>query len=182
MVISMSAETVYQNPWFSVRKEGLYHYIVEAGSNNGASVLTVVDGTHFLFLQTERRSQGVVLLESPRGYGEEGESSSDAAARELLEETGYRVHPRNLHHLGAMRPNTGILRSRVDMFLAEVSSQDKVCERDAEAKEIVLVPIECLDEVIQEGTMEDSFTLAALFFYTRMMAGKISEKAHADNK
>lgn len=55
-----------------------------------ATVAVVVpDGDYFLVVKEE--SEGAIVLNQPAGHIEENESVFEAARREALEETGYRV-------------------------------------------------------------------------------------------
>lgn len=59
------------------------------------TVATVVpDGDRFLFV--EERVRGRLVVNQPAGHLEPGESLIDAAVRETLEETGWRVEPSHL--------------------------------------------------------------------------------------
>ncbi|MFO7326103.1 MAG: NUDIX hydrolase [Pseudomonadota bacterium] len=60
------------------------------------------------FLIVEERIQGRLLLNQPAGHVEDGESIIDAAVRETLEETAWRLRPRHLVGLYLWRnPATG---------------------------------------------------------------------------
>ena len=159
-------KTLYQNPWFRVVQEGRYHYVVEENGHKGAAILPVVAGRDVLLLQVQRAAhRGDVLLEIPRGCADDGESSLQCARRELAEETGYRVPPERLERLGRIRPNSAILASRVDLYLAHIDDGLEPVARDDEAVEVVRIPLTRLRAMLREGDIEDSFTLAALALY-----------------
>lgn len=159
-------KTLYSNPWFRVDKEENYHFIVENNADNGAAVLPLVNGTHCVLLRMRRKAHpGQDLLEIPRGYGEAGESSADCARRELLEETGLAVAPEQLEHLGRYKPNSAILTSTVDIYLARLDSAVATQKPDEEALGTTLVSLDQLQQLVQKGAIEDGFTLAALAFY-----------------
>ena len=151
----------YSNPWFRVVKDGRYYYIEETGEQSGAAVLPIW-GDNVVLLQMNRVSQGCETFEIPRGYAESGETTAQCATRELLEETGLFLDPTAMELLGFVRPNTGLLRSRIPMFLARISAETPQVSRDAEATNIILVPLTQLDEKLRSGLVEDSFTLSAL--------------------
>jgi len=157
--------TLYSNPWFSVICEGGYHIIKEGVDRPGAVVLIVHGGSHFLFVEVNRPAVGKTLLEAPRGYADPGESSADCALREGFEETGYRlVKP---VRLGSIHPSSGILRSEVELFLAETSSDRPEQSPDNEVSTIVEVPIEEAKSLVVSGAITDGFSIAALahFFF-----------------
>ena len=93
----------------------------------------------------------------------------DAARRELLEETGLCPADGTLVHLGTLRPDGGILSTRVDAFLAEVTLDAEPQLRDG-AEDILeyrfVGPGE-LDSLIADGELTDGFTLATLALLAR---------------
>jgi ADP-ribose pyrophosphatase len=155
----------YQNPWFRVVREGAYHYVDEPGAQAGAAILPLVGDTVWLLEMRRPAQQGAVTWEIPRGYGEAHETSQQCALRELREETGLLAEPAQLTRLGKVRPNTAILTSCIDIYLAKLPSNHPPHSRDREAERIVKIPIKALPRELAQGKLEDSFTLAALSFY-----------------
>lgn len=158
-------KTVYSNDWFRVVERSGMFWIEEDGSRHGAAILVVVDDSDLLLLQVRRAPHTGLQLEIPRGYAEQGESSVDCACREAAEETGYRVVPSNLTYLGAIKPNSSILASRVSVYAAKVSASDRLSDPDDEVEAVQRVPLAQLNELISNGQIEDSFTLSALTLY-----------------
>lgn len=156
---------VYQNPWFQVVKEGDFHIIEENVSGEGAAVLPLV-GDKLLLLEMHRSSQnGELTLEIPRGFGAAGEVALECARRELKEETGYDLAPEAFEALGHVRPNTGIMRSRVAVFAVKIAPDTPRQDADKEADGMRLVPLADLPAAIAGGQIEDSFTLSAIALY-----------------
>ena len=56
-------------------------------------------------------------LEIPGGLVDPGETALQAAQRECLEETGYRI--RTVHALGVLNPNPALFTNRLHSFWAE---------------------------------------------------------------
>ena len=154
-------ETLYQNPWFGVVRRGVWHWVETVGNPNTAAVLPIV-GDKVLLLKMNRVSQGVRTLEIPRGAAEPGEMALDCAVREMREETGLQVTADMMTPLGAVRPDTGILCSRVSLFLAQVPADTPRLDRDAESEGIVMVPVVDMGKFLRDGHIEDGFTLAAM--------------------
>lgn len=63
-----------------------------------ATVAVIVEDDHGRFLMVEERSNGRVVFNQPAGHVEENERITDAALREALEETGWKI--RLDHFLG----------------------------------------------------------------------------------
>jgi ADP-ribose pyrophosphatase len=155
---------VYENPWFKVIKQDNYHFVEELNAKTGAAVLAI-RGDSILLLKMQRLSQGLeTTLEIPRGYAEAGETSRECAIRELREETGYCVPHANLHLLGHIRPNTGLLTTRVALFFAQISESDVPSQRDNEAAALLSIKASEISSYLSSGQIEDSFTLAALCY------------------
>lgn len=156
---------VYANPWFRVRKEDGFHFVEETTGTAGAAVLTIV-GHDLVLLDMTRVSQGDRTLEIPRGYAQPGESRTQCAARELREETGFAVDPDRLALLGHVRPNTGILRSRIPVYLARLPAGTSQGQRDHEARRLVFIPMAEIAVAIRDGLIEDGFLLSALALFS----------------
>ncbi len=158
-------KTQYANPWFKVVQDGRFHYVVEENASNGAAILALIDGTEFLLLRIKRAAHDGLQLEIPRGYGEPGETSRACARRELAEETGLLINESQLSLLGKLKPNSAILASSIDLYLARVNSQDQISQRDDEADSLQRVSLTELQQLLRQGEIQDGFTLAALAHY-----------------
>ena len=70
-------------------------------------------------------------IEIPRGHSKEGETPEKTAARELKEETGYRMS--KCTYLGTVAPDTGILIAQIPVYCAEVSHSGESAKEFSEA-------------------------------------------------
>jgi len=115
-------------------------------------------------VRQERHATGRVEMEIPRGFGEPGELSPDAALRELAEETGFvGTRPRAL---GSIGPDTGIQDGCVTIFHADVI--DRVSPRNEHQEAIAdvsLISPAQLAGSIRDGICRDSFTVVALALF-----------------
>lgn len=158
-------EIVYKNEWFSVLKDGRWHYIIEKNSDNGAVILMLEDNENFIFVKNHRKAIGKTVIELPRGYGEDNESSADTAIREAYEETGYKIDKTKLVKLGTINPNSAILSSNIDIYFAHVTQNDKIKDSDSEVLAIVKIREDDIFHYIKDGKLQDSFTLSAISLY-----------------
>jgi len=83
----------------------------------GVAVLPEYDGK-FGLIQVYRHPLGSVAWELPRGFVDAGESSADAALRELREEMGLETTKASLVCLGMVAPEPGLIAARVQLFAA----------------------------------------------------------------
>ena len=162
---------VYENPWFRVVKDGQFHIVEENTGGDGAAVLPLI-GDKILLLEMKRPSQGYEqTLEIPRGFGETGEDALTCARRELKEETGYDLPPEAFTLLGHVRPNTGIMSSRIALFVARIDAATPHGESDKEAAGRRLLPLADLGAALTDGQIEDGFTLSALALFQAKAEG-----------
>lgn len=155
----------YENPWFRVLRKDKYLFVDEPGAKSGAAVMPIV-GENIWLLEMLRPAQGgLTTLEIPRGYGDFSETSAECALRELKEETGLIASHAQLILLGKVRPNTAILTSCVDIFAVVMPADASPGSRDQEAERVVEIPLSQLPKLLAQGSIQDSFTLAALSYY-----------------
>ncbi len=123
-------------------------------------------GDRFVMVRQWRHAARCLTLEFPGGVRDGDEDPAQTAARELLEETGFRAG--QLIHLGSCSPNPALFTNRFHCYLARELEATGVQHLDADERlRYELHPIE---EVIREfGSPLCSHALmgAALAFYLR---------------
>lgn len=103
-----------------------------------------------------------VTLEIPGGLVEEGDSPEEAAARELMEETGYSAS--RMIGLGNVHPNPAIQNNMCYTFLAEGVTPFGAQQQDErEDIEVVLEPLSRIPSLIKEGEISHSLVIAAFY-------------------
>jgi ADP-ribose pyrophosphatase len=149
--------TVFEGKLISVEVvEGRYREIVH---HPGACAAVPLMGDDVLLVRQFRDAVGETLLEVPAGVRDvEGESVADCAAREVLEETGYRVI--SIEPLGSVYTSPGFADERIDLFLAHVEPDP---ERDAEDEiELVRMPLADAVAAVHDGRVTDAKSAVAI--------------------
>ncbi|SER04485.1 nudix-type nucleoside diphosphatase, YffH/AdpP family [Faunimonas pinastri] len=135
---------------------------------HAAVVLTIDPDRDVAFLVRQWRSglmsvgDGPFLLEACAGIIDPGEGAEECARREAEEEVGFRLRELKAH--GSVVPSAGTLTERMYLYIAEVSSTDRVgkgggVEDEGEDIEIVEIPIPELFRMARAGAIEDAKTL-----------------------
>lgn len=164
----LRSEIVFNNKWCKIKKDSVKlpngkiindYFLTEL--RNVVMVFALTKDKRVVFVRQYRHGVKKVLLELPAGIYEQDEVTEMAARRELLEETGYAADrliplgrivdypPKNTHH--------------IDLFLAKnVVHQTPPIPEDTEDIEVVLIPINNLLKLIDEGKIFVSGTIVCI--------------------
>jgi ADP-ribose pyrophosphatase len=160
------------NPWvklyfdrvkFPDGREGRYNRIVEGNGADGVAVLPLKEGMVGLVYQY-RYPVGKEMWEVPRGFGESKDPRIDAA-RELQEEMGIVINPESLISLGCLHPNSGLLQSKVQLYIAKCkTAHEKSGAIDSEISKVRWFSIRDVFSMIELGDITDVFTLTSFLW------------------
>jgi ADP-ribose pyrophosphatase len=112
-----------------------------------------------------------IILEIPGGMVDADEDVALAAARELLEETGYA--PREMINLGKSLPNPAIQNNTIHHFLA--LDCEKTEETNFDEHESVVAKLVALDkipELIASGAITHSLVVTAFYYLSLYQSQK----------
>jgi ADP-ribose pyrophosphatase len=172
----LRSEKVYQGPVFGVRRD----QVIEPGGKRATRevvthpgsvvVLPVFADGRILMVQQYRHATRLYLWELVAGRMDPGESERQAAARELLEETGYSAQ--RFRVFLDLFPTPGFLEERMYILLAEkLSAGVAQPEEDEEIICKAFRPKE-LERMIENGELRDAKSVAGLLYYFRFLAGR----------
>ena len=128
----------------------------------GAGALALDGERRVLLVWRHRYITGRVGWEVPIGKIEDGETPSDAAAREFEEETGWRAGP--LRHLINVRPTPGLSNSEHHIYQADTVMHAGSPANAFESERIAWIPLSDLGSLIAKGEITSGTTLAALLY------------------
>jgi 8-oxo-dGTP pyrophosphatase MutT (NUDIX family) len=167
---------VYESPWMNLLLadveipggERFEHHLLRIPRPAAAAVV-------------HDRERGVLLLwrhrfitdrwgwEIPAGAVEPHETPAQAAARETLEETGWRPGP--LRPLIAFNPAPGGLDHTFHVFAAEAAEYVGEPEDPSEVERIEWVPLAQVRQRVRAGEVHDGFSLTALLWFLLFEVG-----------
>ncbi|QDV06865.1 ADP-ribose pyrophosphatase [Planctomycetes bacterium Poly30] len=164
-----SSTRVYDSDWVGLRRDMLRlengelqeHHVIEIP--DAVCVLPITTQGEIVFIGQYRHPHGKTHWEVPAGRIEPGESPEAGAARELLEETGYR--PGRLVPLPGFHPTNGI--SAHWSFLYGALDCEKVADQSLDPGERMVVQtfssLEA-EALLKAGRLQDGFTALALMY------------------
>jgi len=143
---------------------GQAHTFYRIESVDWVNVIPVTDDGHVVMVRQFRHGAQKETLEVPGGLVDPGETPAESAARELLEETGYRAT--SVVPIGTVSPNPALFANRLHSFLATgcVLAGDIVNDH-AEETQVELVPVADIDARIVSGEVDHALVLCAFQFW-----------------
>jgi ADP-ribose pyrophosphatase len=170
----LSSSTVYEGPVFGIRRDeviepsgvrAIREVITHPGS---VVVLPVLPDGRILLIRQYRHATRQYLLELVAGRMDPGETPKVAAARELLEETGYRA--KRLRVFLDVFPTPGFLEERMYILLAEGLTAGKAQPEEDEKIVSHAYNRKQLEEMIRTGKLRDAKSIAGILYYLRFLA------------
>jgi ADP-ribose pyrophosphatase len=172
----LKSEVIFEGKSFGVRRDELIEptgvrTVREVVTHPGSVVVLPVrpDGKIVLVRQY-RHATGQYLWELVAGRMEKGENPRKGAARELVEETGYRA--KKFTVFLELFPTPGFLEERMYLLLAEGLTAGEAEPEEDEKLIVRAYSKKQLEEMIRSGKMRDAKSIAGLLFYFRFLGRK----------
>jgi ADP-ribose pyrophosphatase len=173
----LSSETVYEGAVFGVRRDEVIEptgvrtareVVTHPGS---VVVLPVLRDGRILLIRQYRYAAKQFLWELVAGRMDAGETPREAAARELIEETGYRATKFRIFL--EVFPTPGFVEEKMFLLLAEgLTPGEAQPEEDEKIVSRAYKPKQ-LEEMIRMRKLRDAKSIAGILFYLRyIFSGK----------
>jgi len=166
--------TLHTSKFLALIKEGHWEYVDRVNATGAALILAVTAERKILLVEQYRIPVHARTIELPAGIigdepGSSNETHTEAARRELLEETGYAAE--KIEALTTGPACSGITSERVTLFhatgLRRIGNGGGVAQEDITVHEVPLTDIVFwLEAKAKTGVLIDPKVYAGLFFAT----------------
>ncbi|MFC1934816.1 NUDIX hydrolase [Chloroflexota bacterium] len=129
------------------------------------AVVVIDNDDNVLLVKQFRKPVDKALLEIPAGGIDPGEEPVDAVRRELREETGY--FPRKVEELGGFYSAPGYCTEYLHLYLASDLTPSQLFAEDTESIKVIRVPIRQIPELLSNGEICDSKSIAGLLTFLK---------------
>ena len=164
---SLTAQTVFQNPWIRIESHDVIaptgnpaHYGLVKFANRAIAVLPLHDDGTVSLVGQARFAVNAYSWELPEGGGPHDEDPSQAAMRELREETG--LVAADLREILSFDMSNSVTDEVAVCFLATGLSQSETAPDETEAFEYARVPFKTLLDAAIKGQVRDGLTVVSV--------------------
>jgi 8-oxo-dGTP pyrophosphatase MutT (NUDIX family) len=166
----LGSEEVFWHPIFGLERQMLgsgdrRQEVIVVKAPEWVNVIPVLGDGRVVLIRQWRYGIAAPCLEIPGGMVDPEENADEAAARELLEETGY--HARKLKRLGVTHPNPAFLSNQLTTYLAtDLDLVEPEREEFGVGEERITVeptPMDEIPKLIREGAITHALVIAAFY-------------------
>lgn len=167
---------IYESDWVSVhmadveRPDGsrIDHHVIRVPMPAAGTIVLV--GGRLLMLWRHRFVTDSWGWEIPAGKVDPGEEIAEAAARETLEETGWRPGP--LTHLVSYHPSNGMSDQHFHVFLATEATYEGEPSDVNEAARIEWLEVDEVARLLRVGEFGDGLSFSAIAWWLAVGRGR----------
>ncbi len=165
----LGSEMIYQGKVFGLRRDEVVEpsglratreVITHPGS---VVVLPVLPDGKIVMIRQYRHATRQYMWELVAGRKEPEETPKQGAARELLEETGYRA--KKFRVFLDVFPTPGFLEERMYLLLAEGLTAGAAQPEEDEKIEVRAYRVNELKQMIKSGRLRDAKSIAGILYY-----------------
>jgi 8-oxo-dGTP pyrophosphatase MutT (NUDIX family) len=164
----LGSEEVFWHPLFGLERQLLTsgdqrQEVIVVKAPDWINVIPVLSDGRVVLIRQWRYGIAAPCLEIPGGMVDPDENAEEAAARELLEETGYNA--RKIKLLGVTHPNPAFLSNQLTTYLATdldlVEPEREEFGVDDERIVVEPTPMSEIPGLIREGAITHALVIAA---------------------
>lgn len=154
-------------------RSGVVQDFFTINSNDWLNIIAITPQQEVVMIEQYRHGSDNIELEIPGGIIEKNElTASQAALRELKEETGYTGA--RVIEIGAVNPNPALFKNSCRTFLVldaiQTGNQELEQTEDIVVK---LVPASEIQGLIVSGKISHGLVVAAFYFYDKFISKNI---------
>lgn len=170
----VKSEMIYEGPVFGLRRDEVIEptglrTVREVITHPGSVVvLPILPDKKILLIRQYRHATRQYMWELVAGRIDGGEEPKHAAARELIEETGYRA--KRLKIFLDVFPTPGFLEERMYILLAEGLTPGKATPEEDERITAKAFTRKEVEKMIRTNKIRDGKTIAGVLYYLRFLA------------
>ena len=170
----VKSEMIYEGPVFGLRRDEVVEpsgirTVREVITHPGSVVvLPILPGKKILLIHQYRHATRQYMWELVAGRIDAGEAPKRAAARELMEETGYRA--KKLKIFLDVFPTPGFLEERMYILIAEGLTAGEARPEEDERITAKAFTHKEVEKMIRTNKIRDAKTIAGVLYYLRFIA------------
>lgn len=134
---------------------------IKSHGHGAVLVVAITPGESLLLVREYAAGLDTYELAFPKGVIDQGESSLEAANRELQEETGFAA--KKLHWLRTLSLAPGYFGARLDVVIAQDLYPSSLPGDEPEPPEVIEWPLSAAQELLERSDFTEARSIAALF-------------------